>query len=164
MYKRIASALGALVCAAGLALTTAPAAQAVDGVHTAKACQSYGTNIQTCVQIRWSPQGDGTGARLEWLAVTTPSGCNNLTSDRYNPWEGYTVTNGNVIDNSYDYGFEDCTFSKDLNNPIGEAGCGRVNWNPEAHVSGLGTRTLLYEWEICGAGSYTLRANSGFWN
>lgn len=101
------------------------AAFAEDGQHSIRSCEAFdgtGPNIlrrkETCAQVRWDTQADGTGVVVEFLDVDTVDGCSLLPDDgnAYHKVDAdfYNASTA-VSKGNWNWGVEPCNWNKDHN-------------------------------------------------
>lgn len=120
---------------------------------------SRGSFITTCVSPAWARQADGTGVRLEGFHVNTPDGCLALedSGGRYNPVRPLWVDPSNErIDYSYNFGAEDCNFSKNLSNAGSDTGPMDFRFIAKARVDLGEDHNVYMGWTLWPDGRYRL--------
>lgn len=115
MKTRIISVLVMVLGFTLSAVITAVPAHAEDGQYAARYCVAYDGSLgfirrkETCAQVRWNEQRDGSGVVLEFLDVDTVDGASVL--------DGYTdvqasFANSSVIKGQWHWGVEPDNFTK----------------------------------------------------
>lgn len=132
---------------------------ALDGKwKTSYECVYYQA-VETCVQVSWSKQADGTGVRLEGFKVVTGTGCSNLEggNDAYGEVRPFWVNPANEnIDYSYDFGKEPCYFEKDLSNAGRDGGGMDFRFNAKQRRDFAADRKVYIGWTLKPSGAYTV--------